>query len=129
MKQIFTILVALGCATAYCVAQAIGDTTPQLPPVQSDLMPTIGTFYFISPPEIYKSVGEPGPANSKMNMAWCLGNEFVFRTGLRNEVFMPWTGAGPLSNDWCEVNLMNSNGAADGLLLVNIASNTVVRLK
>ena len=129
MKRILAILVTLGCATAYSNAQATNEITPILPPVQSDLMPTIGTFYFIAPPEIYKSVGEPGPANSKMNVAWCLGNEFVYRTGLRNEVYMPWTGAGPLSNDWCEVNRMTSHGAVAGLLLVNTASNTVVRLK
>lgn len=125
MKRILVILVALGCATAYCDAQATNDII-QLPPVQSDLMPTIGAQYLITPSWIYHSTGDPGPAADDLSTAWGLGNEFVFRTALRNGVVMPATYVGPVSNGWFQVGFKTPEGKDASFLFVNIKSNIVM---
>ena len=126
MKRLLVILIALGCATAYCNAQDTNIFTPQLPPVQSDMMPTIGTHYLITPSWIYHSTGDPGPASDDLSKAWDLGNEFVFRTALRNGVVMPATLVDPVSNGWFQVGFKTPEGKDAGLLFVNIKSNTVM---
>ncbi len=120
------ILAALGCATTYCVGQATDATAPQLPPVQSDLMPIIGTYYYITPSWIYHSTGDPGPAADDLSTAWDLGNEFVFRTALRNGVVMPATYVAPISNDFFQVGFKTPDGKDAGFIFVNIKSNTVM---
>ena len=126
MKRLLAILVALGCATVYSNAQATNEITAILPPVQSELMPTIGTYYLMRPPDVYKAIGEPGPANSKMNTAWSLGNEFIYRTILRADVNLPYTSVGLISNDLYTVGLMNSEGRMLGALTVNITNHAVM---
>ena len=126
MKRIMAILVALGCATAYCNAQATNNIILELPPVQSDMMPTIGAQYLITPSWIYHSSGDPGPAADDLSTAWDLGNEFVFRTALRNGVVMPATYVAPVSNGWFQVGFKTPEGKDAGLLFVNIKSRTAL---
>ena len=120
------IIVVLGYATAHCNAQATDESYTQLPPVQSDLIPHLGTTYFISPPWIYKSTGDPGPTESGMNTAWSLGNEFVFRTLLRKYSTMPAAGVVPRSNGWFIVGFKRPDGKDGVMIEININSNIVM---
>jgi len=74
------------------------------------------------PPEIYKTK-EPGPEEKESQKAWRLGNEFVFRTALRNGVTMPAFGVIHLTNDMYLVRFLTPKGRDAGFLFVYTASN------
>ncbi len=74
------------CST---IQKPSGPRAPELGLIQSNDIPEPGVFYHIITPPFLYITDKAGPKSIKSSQAWCVANEFVFRTALRNVAVLP----------------------------------------
>lgn len=90
-----------------------------------DLHPVAGTTYYISKTYLYTGTEDPGPAFAKLNTAWRIANEFVFRTALQAEYYLPAGNSKLIEDENALISFTPKRGNTELTILVNWKNNTV----